>query len=172
MKNKKSKKIFENPGKSKFYFKKILETPRKNLHLPVNPPLWTICTILRYYAFGDPTHRPCLEVTQRGGLGIPVYVDQSDDAQVKGLFDRVAQENNGQLDVLVNNAFSAVDVSIHPVFASFLGHSQQPRHKILGVRTFTLGWHQHGRATWLLRCFGLCCSPLCQEQQRRSYRQC
>ncbi|MBO0855775.1 MAG: SDR family NAD(P)-dependent oxidoreductase [Nocardia sp.] len=42
---------------------------------------------------------------RRGGKGIAVQVDHSDDAQVAALFDRVAREQDG-LDILVNNAFS------------------------------------------------------------------
>ncbi|XP_070575007.1 dehydrogenase/reductase SDR family member 1-like [Ptychodera flava] len=48
------------------------------------------------------------EVKQRGGQCIPVQCDHSDDEQVKKLFDRVSSEQNGRLDVLVNNAYSAV----------------------------------------------------------------
>src|SRR5690606_34310814 len=43
------------------------------------------------------------EVTKRGGKGIAVVVDHSDDAAVKALFEQVSQEQ-GQLDILVNNA--------------------------------------------------------------------
>uniref|UniRef100_A0A914DXN7 Uncharacterized protein n=1 Tax=Acrobeloides nanus TaxID=290746 RepID=A0A914DXN7_9BILA len=50
------------------------------------------------------------EITERGGQGVLVYVDQSDDSQVNALFEKVASENNGRLDILVNNAFSAVYV--------------------------------------------------------------
>uniref|UniRef100_A0A914D0H8 Dehydrogenase/reductase SDR family member 1 n=1 Tax=Acrobeloides nanus TaxID=290746 RepID=A0A914D0H8_9BILA len=75
-----------------------------------------------YVTGRDPTNRkvdpklPTLEktakeITQRGGEGIPVYVDHTDDAQVKALFEKVASENNGQLDILVNNAFSALYTS-------------------------------------------------------------
>ena len=47
-------------------------------------------------------------VTEAGGQGIPVYCDHSDDAQVKCLFDRVREEQ-GRLDILVNNATSLHD---------------------------------------------------------------
>uniref|UniRef100_A0A914CKT0 Uncharacterized protein n=1 Tax=Acrobeloides nanus TaxID=290746 RepID=A0A914CKT0_9BILA len=53
--------------------------------------------------------RTAEEITKRGGKGIPVVVDHSDNAQVKKLFEKVANENNGQLDILVNNAFSGAD---------------------------------------------------------------
>jgi len=43
-------------------------------------------------------------VTKAGGKGIAVAVDHGDDAQVKALFEQVKQEQNGRLDILVNNA--------------------------------------------------------------------
>nr|WP_255313790.1 SDR family NAD(P)-dependent oxidoreductase [Mycobacterium malmoense] len=45
------------------------------------------------------------EVDLRGGTGIAVRVDHSDDQQVAALFDRVRCES-GRLDILVNNAFA------------------------------------------------------------------
>ena len=44
------------------------------------------------------------EVTDAGGLGIPVYCDHSKDEQVEALFQKVSEEQ-GRLDLLVNNAF-------------------------------------------------------------------
>ncbi|MFT4045316.1 MAG: SDR family NAD(P)-dependent oxidoreductase [Solimonas sp.] len=46
-----------------------------------------------------------LEVERRGGKGIAVQVDHADDAQVARLFERVRDEQ-GRLDILVNNAIS------------------------------------------------------------------
>lgn len=43
-----------------------------------------------------------------GGVCIPVQVDHSDDQQVRLLFEQIQQEQNGQLDLLVNNAYSGV----------------------------------------------------------------
>lgn len=43
-------------------------------------------------------------VTRAGGKGIAVVCDHGDDAQVEALFARIAQEQDGQLDILVNNA--------------------------------------------------------------------
>jgi len=56
-----------------------------------------------------------LEETQKeleavGGVGIPVQVDHGDDEQVRLLFERIADEQQGQLDLLVNNAYSAVSM--------------------------------------------------------------
>lgn len=42
-------------------------------------------------------------VTSRGGKGIWVQVDHTDIEQVKGLFERVAKEQDGRLDILVND---------------------------------------------------------------------
>jgi NAD(P)-dependent dehydrogenase (short-subunit alcohol dehydrogenase family) len=43
-----------------------------------------------------------------GGVCIPIQVDHSDDQQVRSLFERIEQEQNGKLDLLVNNAYSGV----------------------------------------------------------------
>lgn len=42
-------------------------------------------------------------VTVRGGVGIPVRVDHSNPAEVAAFFQRVADEQQGQLDILVND---------------------------------------------------------------------
>jgi NAD(P)-dependent dehydrogenase (short-subunit alcohol dehydrogenase family) len=44
-----------------------------------------------------------IEVSNAGGIGIPVEVDHTDDAMVANLFERIKQEY-GRLDILVNNA--------------------------------------------------------------------
>lgn len=43
------------------------------------------------------------DVTERGGKGIAVMCDHSDDAQVVALFEQIEREQ-GRLDILVNNA--------------------------------------------------------------------
>lgn len=48
-------------------------------------------------------HAAAREIDALGGQGFAVPCDHADDAQVKALFERVAEEN-GRLDVLVNNA--------------------------------------------------------------------
>jgi NAD(P)-dependent dehydrogenase (short-subunit alcohol dehydrogenase family) len=45
------------------------------------------------------------EVSKLGGRGVAVACDHRDDAAVARLFERVADEHGGRLDVLVNNAF-------------------------------------------------------------------
>lgn len=44
-------------------------------------------------------------VTARGGAGIPVRVDHTDEQQVRALFEQVRQEQDGRLDVLVNDVW-------------------------------------------------------------------
>jgi NAD(P)-dependent dehydrogenase (short-subunit alcohol dehydrogenase family) len=47
-------------------------------------------------------------VTARGGLGIPVRVDHTVDAEITALFERVQREH-GRLDLLVNNAWGGYE---------------------------------------------------------------
>jgi NAD(P)-dependent dehydrogenase (short-subunit alcohol dehydrogenase family) len=49
-----------------------------------------------------------LAIEKVGGICIPLVVDHSDDEQVKSLFQRIDSEQNGRLDLLVNNAYSGV----------------------------------------------------------------
>jgi NAD(P)-dependent dehydrogenase (short-subunit alcohol dehydrogenase family) len=48
------------------------------------------------------------DIDARGGHGVPVVCDHSDDVQVAAVFDQVKAEQ-GRLDVLVNNAFAIPD---------------------------------------------------------------
>jgi len=50
------------------------------------------------------------EVTARGGRGIPVVTDHTDDVQVDALFDRVRREP-GRLDLLVANAWGGYETN-------------------------------------------------------------
>jgi NAD(P)-dependent dehydrogenase (short-subunit alcohol dehydrogenase family) len=52
-------------------------------------------------------------VSAAGGKGIPVCVDHADDNQVKALFNQV-EEEQGKLDILVNNAFAVHDQMASP----------------------------------------------------------
>ncbi|MCL2929394.1 MAG: SDR family NAD(P)-dependent oxidoreductase [Trichodesmium sp. MAG_R01] len=45
-------------------------------------------------------------VEKAGGKCIAIQVDHTDDEQVRLLFERIKNEQQGQLDILVNNAFS------------------------------------------------------------------
>uniref|UniRef100_A0A4W4GWQ3 Dehydrogenase/reductase (SDR family) member 1 n=1 Tax=Electrophorus electricus TaxID=8005 RepID=A0A4W4GWQ3_ELEEL len=48
------------------------------------------------------------EVNERGGHCLPVVCDSSREGDIKELFERVQREQNGRLDMLVNNAYSGV----------------------------------------------------------------
>jgi NAD(P)-dependent dehydrogenase (short-subunit alcohol dehydrogenase family) len=48
------------------------------------------------------------EVTLRGGVGIPVRCDHTDDTQIEALFKQVRREH-GHLDVLVNNVWGGYE---------------------------------------------------------------
>lgn len=58
------------------------------------------------------------KIESRGGKCIPVQCDHSKDSDIEELFNRVSKEQNGQLDVLVNNAYAAVKVRSYTVLAS------------------------------------------------------
>ena len=45
---------------------------------------------------------------QIGKNAVPTVCDHGQDEQVKELFRKIKEENNGRLDFLVNNCFSAV----------------------------------------------------------------
>lgn len=47
-------------------------------------------------------------VQEAGGTCIPVPLDHSDDVQVQDLFNQIQSEQNGHLDLLVNNAYGGV----------------------------------------------------------------
>jgi dehydrogenase/reductase SDR family protein 1 len=49
------------------------------------------------------------EITKRGGKGVAIFCDHSNPDDVKKLFERINKENNGQLDILVNNAYAGVN---------------------------------------------------------------
>ena len=51
-------------------------------------------------------------MAERGGKCIPVQCNHSKDEEIAKLFDKIKTEQDGQLDVLVNNAFSAAKVSM------------------------------------------------------------
>uniref|UniRef100_A0A8C4QCI2 Uncharacterized protein n=1 Tax=Eptatretus burgeri TaxID=7764 RepID=A0A8C4QCI2_EPTBU len=51
------------------------------------------------------------EIENRGGRCLPVRCDSTNDLEIQSLFDQVKKEQNGRLDILVNNAYAGVDVS-------------------------------------------------------------
>jgi len=50
------------------------------------------------------------EIKARGGNPIIVAMDHGNDKDVESLFTKIKQEQNGQLDVLVNNAYAGVNM--------------------------------------------------------------
>jgi NAD(P)-dependent dehydrogenase (short-subunit alcohol dehydrogenase family) len=70
----------------------------------------------RVYVSGraaDALERTAQDVTDRGGFGIPVPTDHSDDGSTARLFARIATEC-GRLDLLVNNAASVHEALVGP----------------------------------------------------------
>ena len=43
---------------------------------------------------------------------IPVQCDHTKDEDIQKVFERIKKEQHGKLDLLVNNAFSAISVSV------------------------------------------------------------
>jgi len=52
------------------------------------------------------------ELTARGGTGVAVRCDHTDDSQVEALFARIRTEQ-GRLDLLVNNAWSGYELPLY-----------------------------------------------------------
>jgi NAD(P)-dependent dehydrogenase (short-subunit alcohol dehydrogenase family) len=50
-------------------------------------------------------------VSMQGGQGIPVQVDHTVEEQVRALFERVSKEQNGRLDILVNDVWGGESLS-------------------------------------------------------------
>jgi len=60
------------------------------------------------------------EVKERGAQkSIPLQVDHSNDEEVKRLFETVKNDEKGQLDILVNNAYAGVNMIMENMGKSF-----------------------------------------------------
>jgi len=59
------------------------------------------------------------EITERGGEGIHVYCDHSDAKDIERLFERIKKDQKGKLDILVNNAYSAVNLLMNSTGKKF-----------------------------------------------------
>jgi len=81
-------------------------------------------------------------VTLRGGVGIPVRCDHTDDSEVQPLFERVRREQ-GRLDVLVNNVWGGYEQ--HDVERFSLPFWELPTRHWDGM--FTAGLRAHLIAT-------------------------
>ena len=80
------------------------------------------------------------DVDFRGGSGVAVEVDHADDNQVAALFDQIRQEQ-GRLDILVNNAFALSDdlTDPKPFWEKPLSNWEMVH---VGVRSnFVAAWH-------------------------------
>lgn len=55
------------------------------------------------------------EITKRGGKGIARFVDHQNMEEVKNFFEVVEKEHQGQLDILVNNAYQGVTVGFRKI---------------------------------------------------------
>lgn len=61
-----------------------------------------------------------------GGKGIHAYCDHDDPKEVKGLFERIAKEQNGRLDILINNAYKAVQYIGKNIGRKFFEYEGEP----------------------------------------------
>lgn len=60
-------------------------------------------------AVGGSLSETAAEIDRRGGVGRAVVCDHSKDKEIEALFEQIGREQDGQLDVLVNNVFTAVN---------------------------------------------------------------
>lgn len=59
------------------------------------------------------------EAQSRGGRCVPVVCDSSQESEVRNLFEQVDREQQGRLDVLVNNAYAGVQSILNNSNKSF-----------------------------------------------------
>lgn len=59
------------------------------------------------------------EAQSLGGRCVPVVCDSSQESEVKSLFEQVDREQQGRLDVLVNNAYAGVQAILNTTNKSF-----------------------------------------------------
>lgn len=79
----------------------------KGIALALGSDGWTVYVTARgQVGAGGPLDKTAAEVTERGGHGIAVECDHRDDAQIAALFARIAEEQHGRLDLLVNNVWA------------------------------------------------------------------
>jgi NAD(P)-dependent dehydrogenase (short-subunit alcohol dehydrogenase family) len=79
------------------------------------------------------------QVTAAGGTGIPVRVDHSQPDQVQALVDRIATEQNGRLDVLVNAVWGGDPLTdwAHPLWAQDLSTGLRLLHQAVDTHVIT-----------------------------------
>ncbi len=78
-------------------------------------------------------------VTAHGGIGIPVQVDHSIEAQVHALFERIKQEQNGRLDLLVNDIWGGEKLSEwgKPFWEQSLGNALLMQERVIRTHLIT-----------------------------------
>ena len=59
------------------------------------------------------------EINARGGFCVAVQCDHTNDEDIERLFQMIKDENNGQLDILVNTAFSGINYVLSNVKVPF-----------------------------------------------------
>lgn len=80
----------------------------KGIALALGADGWTVYVTARgEVGAGGPLDETARLVTERGGCGIAVQCDHRDDDQIAALFTRIADEQDGRLDLLVNNVWAA-----------------------------------------------------------------
>jgi NAD(P)-dependent dehydrogenase (short-subunit alcohol dehydrogenase family) len=80
----------------------------KGIALGLGSDGWTVyCTARGPVGSDGPLDATAATVTERGGTGIAVQCDHRDDEQIEALFRRIAAEQDGRLDLLVNNVWAA-----------------------------------------------------------------
>lgn len=80
----------------------------KGVALALGSRGWTVYVTARGQVGTDgPLDETAREVTARGGRGIAVQCDHRDDTQIAAVFARIAGEQDGRLDLLVNNVWAA-----------------------------------------------------------------
>lgn len=62
----------------------------------------------------DTLKQTAAQVKERGGNCVPVICDSTNDKEIEDLFERIKREQNGRLDILVNNAYAGV----HAIFGN------------------------------------------------------
>jgi dehydrogenase/reductase SDR family protein 1 len=63
--------------------------------------------------------KTCDEIKERGGNAIPIIMDHSNDEEVKNLFEKIKKEQNGRLDICVNNAYAGVSAILNSTGKKF-----------------------------------------------------
>ncbi|CAD5209394.1 unnamed protein product [Bursaphelenchus okinawaensis] len=66
------------------------------------------------------------EIKRRQGKCVVIYCDHNDPQQVSTLFERIDRETDGRLDILVNNAYSAVEFIMRNTLCKFYDYQMQP----------------------------------------------